>query len=257
VLESQLAYWKEQLHNVAELKLPLDRPRPAVYDPRGALMPLHYSAELSQALKKLSRREDVTLFMTLLSAFNVLLHSQSGQEDIVVGAPIANRTRVEMEKLIGFFVNMLVLRTDLSGDPTFRELLQRTREVMIGAYAHQDVPFAKLVGELNVKRDASRNPLFQVACIFDNTSAQTPELTGLTLSQFNFEVSTAPFDLSLFLTETPDGLQGSVMYNTALFEEQTIRRMFDHHETLLERVVADPNQRLSSLQALAFASSAK
>jgi amino acid adenylation domain-containing protein len=257
VLESQLAYWKEQLRDVAELKLPLDRPRPAVYDPRGALMPLHYSAELSQALKKLSRREDVTLFMTLLSAFNVLLHSQSGQEDIVVGAPIANRTRVEVEKLIGFFVNMLVLRTDLSGDPTFRELLQRTREVMIGAYAHQDVPFANLVGELNVKRDASRNPLFQVAYIFDNTSAQTPELSGLTLSQFNFEVSTAPFDLSLFLTETPDGLRGSVMYNTALFEAQTIRRMLDHHETLLERVVADPNQRLSSLQALALASSAK
>jgi len=253
VLESQLAYWKEQLRNVTELKLPLDRPRPAVYDPRGALLPLHYSAELSQALKKLSRREDVTLFMTLLSAFNVLLHSQSGQEDIVVGAPIANRTRVEMEKLIGFFVNMLVLRTDLSGDPTFRELLQRTREVMIGAYAHQDVPFAKLVGELNVKRDASRNPLFQVAYIFDNTSAQTPELTGLTLSQFNFEVSTAPFDLSLFLTETEDGLRGSVMYNTALFDEQTIRRMLDHHETLLERVVADPNQRLSSLGTLAKA----
>jgi amino acid adenylation domain-containing protein len=253
VLESQLAYWKEQLRDVAELKLPLDRPRPAVYDPRGALMPLHYSAELSQALKKLSRREDVTLFMTLLSAFNVLLHSQSGQEDIVVGAPIANRTRVEMEKLIGFFVNMLVLRTDLSGDPTFRELLQRTREVMIGAYAHQDVPFAKLVGELNVKRDASRNPLFQVAYIFDNTSAQTPELSGLKFSQFNFEVNTAPFDLSLFLTETADGLRGSVMYNTALFEEQTIRRLLDHHETLLERVVADPNQRLSSFNFLAKA----
>lgn len=253
VLESQLAYWKEQLHDVAELKLPLDRPRPAVYDPRGALMPLQYSAELTQALKKLSRREDVTLFMTLLSALSVLLHSHSGQEDIVVGAPIANRTRVEIEKLIGFFVNMLVLRTDLSGDPTFRELLQRTREVMIGAYAHQDVPFAKLVGELNVKRDASRNPLFQVAYIFDNTSAQTPELAGLKLSQFNFEVSTAPFDLSLFLTETPDGLIGSVMYNTALFEEQTIRRMFDHHETLLERVVADPNQRLSSFNFLAKA----
>jgi hypothetical protein len=253
VLESQIAYWKEQLRDAQDLKLPIDRPRPAVYDPRGAFMPLHYSAELSQKLKKLSRREDVTLFMTLLSAFNVLLHSQSGQEDIVVGIPIANRTRLETEKLIGFFVNMLVLRTDLSGDPTFRELLQRAREVMLGAYSHQDVPFAKLVRELNVKRDVSRNPLFQVAYIFDNTAAKRLELTGLTLSPFEFQVSTAPFDLSLYLTETPDGLNGSVLYNTALFDEQTVRRLFDHYENLLQRVVADPNQRLSSFNFLAKA----
>jgi len=253
VLESQIAYWKEQLRDAQDLKLPIDRPRPAVYDPRGAFMPLHYSAELSQKLKKLSRREDVTLFMTLLSAFNVLLHSQSGQEDIVVGIPIANRTRLETEKLIGFFVNMLVLRTDLSGDPTFRELLQRAREVMLGAYSHQDVPFAKLVRELNVKRDVSRNPLFQVAYIFDNTAAKRLELTGLTLSPFEFRVSTAPFDLSLYLTETPDGLNGSVLYNTALFDEQTVRRLFDHYENLLQRVVADPNQRLSSFNFLAKA----
>ncbi len=257
LLETQLAYWKEQLRDVPELALPTDRPRPAVYDPRGALIPLHYSADLSRALKKLSRSEDVTLFMTVLSAYNVLLHLQSGQEDIVIGTPIANRTRLEMEKLIGFFVNMLALRTDLSGDPTFLEVLQRTREAMIGAYSHQDVPFAKLVGELNVKRDASRNPLFQVVLIFDNTAAKTLELPSLTLSPFEFRAGIAPFDLSLFLTETPDGLRGSVVYNTALFEEQTIRRLFDHYENLLERVVADPNQRLSSLQTLALASSAK
>ncbi len=257
LLETQLAYWKEQLRDVPELALPTDRPRPAVYDPRGALIPLHYSADLSRALKKLSRSEDVTLFMTVLSAFNVLLHSQSGQEDIVIGTPIANRTRLEMEKLIGFFVNMLALRTDLSGDPTFLEVLQRTREVTLGAYSHQDLPLAKLVGELNVKRDVSRNPLFQVLCALENNSAQTLELSGLTLSPFEFQVSTAPFDLSLFLTEAPDGLRGAVMYNTALFDEQTIRRLFNHYETLLERVVADPNQRLSSLQTLALASSAK
>ncbi|HKG62290.1 MAG TPA: amino acid adenylation domain-containing protein, partial [Pyrinomonadaceae bacterium] len=257
VLTSQLAYWKKQLRDAPELELPLDRSRPAVYDPRGALMPLHYSAELSQALKKLSRSEDVTLFMTLLSAFNVLLHSQSGQEDIVVGTPIANRTRLETEKLIGFFVNMLVLRTDLSGDPTFRELLQRAREVTLSAYSHQDVPFAKLVGELNVKRDVNRNPLFQAVYILGNTPTQTLKLTGLTWSPFEFQVSTAPFDLSLFLTETADGLLGSVMYNTALFEEQTIRHLFNHYQNLLERVVADPNQRLSHLQVLALASTAK
>ncbi|HEX7774110.1 MAG TPA: condensation domain-containing protein, partial [Pyrinomonadaceae bacterium] len=250
VLTSQLDYWKEQLRDAPELELPLDRPRPAVYEPRGVLMPLRYSAELLRGLKKLSRSEDVTLFMTLLSAFNILLHSQSGQEDIVVGTPIANRTRLEMEKLIGFFVNMLVLRTDLSGDPTFRELLQRAREVTLGAYSHQDVPFAKLVGELNVKRDANRNPLFQAVYILGNTPVQTLNLPGLTWSPFDFQVSVAPFDLSLFLTETPDGLRGSVMYNTALFEEQTIHHLFNHYENLLERVVADPNQRLSSFKSV-------
>ncbi len=253
LLESQLAYWKEQLRDVPDLELPTDRPRPAVYDPRGAIMPFELSPELSREVKMLSRREGVTLFMTLLAAFDVLLHSQSAQDDIPVGTAIANRTRIETERLIGFFVNMLVLRTDLSGDPTFRELLQRVREVTLGAYSHQDVPLAKLVGELQVKRDVSRNPLFQVVFLLQNASTQTLELPGLKLSPFEFQVTTAPFDMVLSLTEMGDHLRGLVTYNTALFDEQTIERLLNDYENMLERVVADPNQPLSSLQVLARA----
>ncbi|HEU5133299.1 MAG TPA: condensation domain-containing protein, partial [Pyrinomonadaceae bacterium] len=253
LLESQLAYWKEQLRDVPDLDLPTDRPRPAVYDPRGAIMPFELSPELSREVKMLSCREGVTLYMALLAAFDMLLYSQSGQDDIVVGTAIANRTHIETEKLIGFFVNMLVMRTDLSGDPTFRELLQRVREVTLGAYSHQDVPLAKIVGELQVKRDVSRNPLFQVVFLLQNASTQTLELPGLKLSPFEFRVTTAPFDMILSLNEIGDHLRGSVTYNTALFDEQTIERLFIDYENVLERVVADPNQPLSNLQVLARA----
>ncbi len=253
ILESQLSYWKEQLRDAPNLELPTDRPRPEVYNPRGAIMPVSFTTELSDELRALSRRERVTLFMTLLAAFNVMLHAQSGQEDIVVGTDIANRTRVETEGLIGFFVNMLVLRTDLAGNPTFSELLQRVREVTLGAYAHQDVPFATLVGELHVKRDLSRNPLFQVVCVLQNASAKKLELPGLTLTPFEFEVTTAPLDMVLSLNELEENLVGSITYNTELFEEHTIRRMFNHYQQVLERVVANPHQPLSSLKAFARA----
>jgi len=247
VLESQLRYWKEQLRDVPHLDLPTDRPRPPVYNPRGAILPLSLPADLLHELKYLSRLARVTLFMTLLAAFKVLLHSKARQDDIVVGTDIANRTRVETEGLIGFFVNMLVLRTDLGGNPTFSELLQRVREITLGAYAHQDVPFAKLVGELHVKRDLSRNPLFQVVFVLQNASIKTLQLKGLTLSPFELGITSAPFDIVLSLHETADGLVGSMTYNAELFDVQTARRLLSDYQSVLERVVADPNQRLSSL----------
>ncbi|HET7114626.1 MAG TPA: condensation domain-containing protein, partial [Pyrinomonadaceae bacterium] len=246
-LKDQLDYWRSQLRDARDLRLWTDRARPAVYNPRGAVMPVSFSGELLHELKTLSRRQGVTLFMTLLAAFKALLHSQSGQEDIVVGTDIANRTQIETEGLIGFFVNMLVLRTDLAGDPSFSELLRRVREVTLGAYSHQDVPFAQLVQELNVKRDLSRNPLFQVVCVLQNAPVKNLELPGLTLTPFDLEITTAPFDIVLALNETEDGLVGSIIYNTVLFDEQTVRRLFEQYDTLLHSVAADPHQPLSGL----------
>ncbi|MFB3092706.1 MAG: condensation domain-containing protein, partial [Dehalococcoidia bacterium] len=175
-LESQLAYWKEQLDGIPPvLELPTDRPRPAVETFRGAQQFLLLPDALTRSLKALSQREEVTLFMTLLAAFQTLLHRYTGQDDILVGFPIANRNRAEIEGLIGFFVNTLVLRTDLSGEPTFRELLGRVREVALDAYTHQDLPFEKLVAELHPERDISRNPLFQVIFQLFNTSSMVED----------------------------------------------------------------------------------
>jgi non-ribosomal peptide synthetase component F len=188
--------------------------------------------------------------MTLLAAFNVLLHRHTGQDDIVVGTDIANRTRVETEKLIGFFVNMLVLRTDLTGDPTFTELLRRVRETTIGAYAHQDVPFAKLVDEFHIRRELTRNPLFQVVFVLQNAPVRNLELSGLTLTPVDLEVTSAPFDLSFVLSETADALSGAVTYSTELFDKQTVQQLVEHYQNVLEGVVAAPDQRLSSLAIL-------
>jgi hypothetical protein len=250
VLETQLAYWKEQLRGAAQLKLPADRERPAVFNSRGASLPIEISQELLGRLKKLSRREGVTLYMTLLAAFQVLLQRYTTQDDIVVGADMANRTRLEIEGLIGFFVNMLVLRTDLSGDPSFSELLSRVREVTLGAYAHQDVPFAMLVDELHIERELSRNPLFQVVFVLQNAPLKELELPELKLAPFEFEAKTSPFDLVFSLTETPGGLSGNLTYSTALFEEDTIKRMAHHYLNVLEGVVADAARPLSGLRIL-------
>jgi amino acid adenylation domain-containing protein len=250
MLETQLAYWKEQLRGAAQLKLPADRERPAVFNPRGASLPVEIPQELLGRLKELSRREGVTLYMTLLAAFQVLLQRYTAQDDIVVGADVANRTRLETERLIGFFVNMLVLRTDLSGDPSFGELLSRVREVTLEAYAHQDVPFAMLVDELHIERELSRNPLFQVVFVLQNAPLKELELPGLKLAPFEFEARTSPFDLVFSLTETPGGLSGSLTYSTGLFEEETIRRMARHYLNVLEGVVADAARPLSGLRIL-------
>ncbi|MFT3774599.1 MAG: amino acid adenylation domain-containing protein [Minicystis sp.] len=254
VLEAQLAYWKQQLAGAPPaLELPTDRPRPPVQTFRGATHDVALSRELSAKLEALSRREGATTFMTLLAAFQTLLHRYTGQEDIVVGSPIANRTRGEVEGLIGFFVNTLALRTDLSGAPSFRELLGRVREVTLGAYAHQHLPFDALVAELAPSRDASRSPLFQVLFSLQNAPMPALTLPGLTLRASPLESDTAKFDLSLLLSETAEGIRGALEYNTDLFDAATSARMVEHLHMLLEGIVADPDRRVPELPLLTAA----
>jgi amino acid adenylation domain-containing protein len=250
VLDVQLTYWKQQLAGVPTLQLPTDHPRPAVQTFRGARHFLTLASTLTQALKTLSQRHGVTLFMTLLAAFQTLLHRYTGQDDIAVGSLIANRNRVELEGLIGFFVNTLVLRTDLSRDSNFRELLVRVCEVTLEAYGHQDLPYEKLLEALRTPRDLSRNPLFQVMCVLHNTPQQALELPGLTVHPLEIDPGTARFDITLEFWETPEGLRGRFEYSTDLFEAATIARMAGHLQTLLEGIVADPEQRLLQLPLL-------
>lgn len=251
VLKSQLSYWKRQLTGApAVLELPTDRPRPPVQSFRGTRQSVRLSKELTEALKELSRGEEVTLFMTLLAAFKTLLFRYTRQDDILVGVPAANRTRPETEKLIGFFVNNLILRTDLSGNPTFQELLRRVRDVAFGAYAHQDVPFEKLVEELQPVRDLSHTPLFQVMFGFQNVRKHTIELPGLTLTPLPMESRTSRFDLFLSLVEDGESVRGSLEYNTDIFDSPTITRMLDHFRTLLESIVANSQQRIASVPIL-------
>jgi amino acid adenylation domain-containing protein len=251
VLGAQVQYWKKQLGGTLPiLELPTDRPRPAVQIYRGKRRSLAFSKDLSEGLKALSQREGVTLFMMLLAAFQTLLHRYTGQEDIIVGSPIANRNRLEIEGLIGFFVNTLVLRSDLSGNPPFRELLSRVREVALGAYGHQDLPFEKLVEELQVPRDLSYNPLFQVMLVLQNAPMQALQLSGLTLSPLEVETGTAKFDLTLELVEGSEGFAGGIEYNTDLFDTVSIDRMVGHFQTLLQGIVANPEQRIAELPLL-------
>jgi amino acid adenylation domain-containing protein len=250
VLERHLSYWKEKLAGISPLELPTDHPRPAVQTYNGARQSFAVPMNLCESLKELSRQQGVTLFMTLLAAFKVLLYRYTGQEDVVVGSPIAGRGRVEIEGLIGFFVNTLVLRTDLSGNPPFRELLKRVRESSLYAYTHQDLPFEKLVEELQSKRDLGHHPLFQVMFAFQNFPMQSVKLPGLTASPVKFQNDTAKFDLTLAMVEKEGKLDGSFEYSTDLFDETTIKRMIGHFQTLLEGVVANPDQRLSDLPIL-------
>jgi aspartate racemase len=239
-LEDHIKYWKQQLGaNLPMIDLPLDHPRPPFQTERGARIFFQLSPTLSASLDAMSRREGVTLFMTLLAAFQVLLARYTHQEDIVVGSPIANRNRVELEGLIGFFVNTLVLRTSLAGNPSFRELLHRVREVALGAYAHQEMPFDRLVAELNPVRDPSRSPLFQVMFVLQNAPGRALAVPGWQVESVPVETETAMFDLTLELTETEQGLRGVVEYNTDLFEGATIERLVGHYREVLAGVVAD------------------
>jgi amino acid adenylation domain-containing protein len=248
VLESQLAYWGKQLGKGSPiLELPADRPRPAVQTFSGATETAVIPRSVVGALESLSRSEGATLFMTLLAAFNVLLYRYTGLDDVSVGTPIANRNRAEIEGLIGVFINTLVLRTDLSGLPTFRQVLQRVREVALGSYAHQDVPFEMLVEQLQPERDMSRSTFFQVMFILQNVPQRLREVSGLTFSQVEAETGSSTHDLTLMVTECPDGLRADVEYNTDLFDATTIRRLLAHFEHLLEGIVADPDQRISAL----------
>ncbi len=247
VLERQVSYWQKQLRNLKTLELPTDRPRPAVQSFRGAWQPLVLATDLSESLKVLSRKEGVTLFMTLLAAFQTLLHRHTGQEEIVVGSPIANRNRTEIEGLIGFFVNTLALRTDLSGNPTFRELLQRVRKTALEAYEHQDLPFEKLVEELNPGRNLSHSPLFQVVFVLQNTPSTRWDFKGLRVIPVRMVSETAKFDLTLSMHETAEGLRGSLRYNTDLFDDVTITRILGHFQNLLQEIITNPNEHIGTL----------
>ncbi|HEU4880944.1 MAG TPA: FkbM family methyltransferase, partial [Longimicrobium sp.] len=251
VLDRQLAYWKERLGGAPELlELPTDHPRPPVQTYRGASVPLELSVELLERLQALARSEGATLYMTLLGAFQVLLGRYAGSEDIVVGSPIAGRTRGEVEELIGFFVNTLVLRTDLGGDPSFREVLGRVREATLAAYEHQEVPFEKLVAELQPERSLSHSPLFQVMFTLQDAEGGRGALPGLSVSGAGAAMEIAKFDLSLTLAATPRGLRGGLNYSTDLFERGTVERMIGHLARVLEQVAADADVRLSRLALL-------
>lgn len=251
VLERQLSYWRRQLEGVShKLDLPDARPRPAVQTFDGATQPWTLSAALTEQLKAVGRREGATLFMTLLAAFQTLLYRYSGQDDIVVGSPIANRNRRGVEGLIGYFINILALRTDLSGNPTFRELLSRVRAVALSAYAHQDLPFERLLNELRLERDPRRSPLFQVVLVLQNAPVSELKLPNLTLSPLASDRGTTHVDLYFSIAETAQGLSGLLKYNTDLFDLETITQMLNHFEILLSEIAADPDSRLLDIPLL-------
>ncbi|HST58816.1 MAG TPA: amino acid adenylation domain-containing protein [Longimicrobium sp.] len=251
VLDAQLAWWKARLAGApALLDLPVDRPRPAVRTQGGAREPVVLPAPLLDRLQALGRREDATLYMVLLAAFQLLLARYAGTDDVTVGSPVAGRTRGETEGLIGFFVNTLVLRTDLAGDPGFREVLRRVRDVTLGAYEHQDVPFERLVAEVQPERSLSHAPLFQVMFTLQHAEPPLESLPGLRFEGVGAELETTRFDLSLSLAAGDDGLRGTLSYATDLFDAGTIRRMLGHLECVLEQVADDPDRRMGDLALL-------
>ncbi|MEH1813020.1 MAG: amino acid adenylation domain-containing protein [Nostoc sp.] len=251
VLESQLQFWKKHLGTTPLiLKLPTDYPRPPARTFKSAGQSLVLSKKLTDALKVLSQQEGVTLFMTLLAAFQTLLFSYTRQEEIIVSSALANRTRVETEGLIGFFVNLLPFCTNLGGNPSFRELLGRVREVALGVYAHQEMPLIKLIEELQPVRDPSYTLINQVMFVFQNTPEDNLQFANLTLKeQFiaRDTKDTAEFDLELTLEETSTGIEGLLMYRTDLFEAASITKMVDNFQTLLEKITTNYNQRLTEL----------
>ena len=251
VMDTQLDYWKQQLAGSPPLlELPIDRVRPLIQTSRGSIKHFQLDDRLTQKLKSLSEKSGATLFMTLLTGFVILLSRYSNQQDILVGSPIANRNRSELESLIGFFANTLVLRTDVSGNPSFWELLQRVRQVAMEAYSHQDAPFEQVVEALQPERNLSYSPLFQVMFVLLNTPPGKLELPGLSLTPLQIENPTAKFDLTLLITESEQGLSGSLEYNSDLFEQATITRMVGHFVTLLEGIVANPEERISQFPLL-------
>ncbi|MFT3764376.1 MAG: amino acid adenylation domain-containing protein [Minicystis sp.] len=250
-LDRQLSYWKTQLAGApAALELPTDRPRPPVLGTRGARRRFSLPPALGQALKELSRRENATLFMTLLAAFDVLLARWSGQDDIVIGTPAAGRTRPEIEPLIGFFVNTLVIRARIGEDASFLDLLARVREACLGAYAHQDVPFERLVADLAPERDLTRTPVFQVSFTVQDVAGEGLRLPSLSLSGVAAETTTSKFDLSLALGDSPNGLLGSLEYNADLFDADTVDRVIAQYRVLLEGIAARPEAKTWELPIL-------
>jgi amino acid adenylation domain-containing protein/non-ribosomal peptide synthase protein (TIGR01720 family) len=250
-LERQLKYWQKQLADApVRLDLPTDRPRPPVQTFNGADAEFVIPAQVAEKLHHLSQQEGVTLFMTLLTAFNILLYRHTGQTDILVGSPIANRNRSEIQELIGFFVNILVLRNDLSGNPTFRELLCQVREVALRAYDRQDLPFEMLIEVLQPERNPSHSPLFQVMFSLENVLTDEIDLPNLKLQLTELNTSTAKFDLTLNLIQTKAGLVSKWKYNTDLFDASTIERMSDHFQMLLAGITTNPDRHISTLPIL-------
>ncbi|HXQ70972.1 MAG TPA: condensation domain-containing protein, partial [Pyrinomonadaceae bacterium] len=251
VLEKQLAYWREQLGGeLPVLELPVDRPRPPKQTWRGTVEELQLGEEINRRLKEVSRATDATPFMIFLAAFALLLWRYTRQQEILVGTPIANRNRAETEDLIGFFVNTMVLRASVRPEMSFRTLLAQVRETTLGAYEHQDVPFEKLVEELQPERTLSHQPLFQVLFALNNAGQGQLQLPGLEASPLELKSDTIKFDLTLGLEERGDLLGGGFVYNTDLFDAATIKRMARHFELLLDSIVADPDQRLSEFPLL-------
>jgi amino acid adenylation domain-containing protein/FkbM family methyltransferase len=251
-LASELAYWRQQLVGApALLELPTDRPRPPVQSFRGGRFPFALPAGPTRGLKSLGRREGATLFMTLLATFDVLLARYSRQADVVVGSPIAGRNRVETEPLIGLFLNTLALRVDTASAWSWRDLLRQVREVTLAGYAHQELPFEKLVAELDLDRDLAHAPLFQTLLVFQNTPLAPPvDLPGLALHLLDVGTGTAKFDLILNLEETAEGLAGWWLYSSDLFDASTVARMRKHFEVLIEGILTDPGQSLADLPLL-------
>lgn len=250
-LNKQLAYWRQQLGGkLPVLELPTDYPRTAVPSFRGGRVRLHIPAGIADRLNRLSREQGCTLYMTLLAAFNVLLHRYSSQNDILVGSPIANRRRAETESLIGFFVNTLVIRTQFDGDPTFLALLKQVKATTLAAYDHQDVPFEKLVELLQPERQLSTNPLFQVVFSLQDVPFTVPDMGDVSLRHEEIDNGTAKFDLTLLMESAADGLMGIFEYNSDIFEEATIRRMVSHWQMLLAAIVQNPALPVSRLPLL-------
>src|SRR5207244_2459074 len=248
-LEQEIAYWENELAGARlVLDLPTDKPRPPVQSFRGATEGFELSRTLLDRVKALGRKEQATLFMTLEAAFAALLHRYTGQDDLLVGTPISGRTRSETERLIGCFLNTVVLRSRFNEGLTCRALVRQVRDRALGAYAHPDLPFERLVAALAPERDASRTPLFQVMFVLHNPEgmSQVSKVSG----NRELETGTSKFDLSLLLSETQGGLEGMIEYNTDLFEPATIRRLCGHYVTLLEAIVRDPDQRVSLLPLL-------
>ncbi|MFN6470969.1 MAG: amino acid adenylation domain-containing protein [Nostoc sp. SerVER01] len=250
-IQRLLNYWKQKLSGeLTVLQLPTDRPRSPVQTFNGAQAKLVFSQTLTKELKNLSRQQGVTLFMTLLAGFKTLLYRYTGQTDILVGSPIANRNRAEIQSLIGFFVNVLVMRTDLSGDLSFEDLLARVKSTALEAYTHQDLPFEKLVEELKPSRDLSYNPLFQVMFVLQNVPKPNLSLSDVSITYEEGYNGTSKFDLTVFMEDSDEGLIATCEYNTNLFNPDTISRMLGHFQTLLESIVSDSKQHLKDLQLL-------
>src|ERR1044072_6802383 len=257
VLEEQVKYWKEQLASAPTvIELPTDRMRGGVQSYRGGSESVELSTQLQGQLEELSRREGVTLFMTLLAAWQVLLHRYTNQQDVVVGTPIAGRTRGEVEGLIGLFANTLVLRTEIDDDLSFRELLKRVREVCLGAYSNQDLPFEKLVEELHPERTLSHNPLFQVFFNMFSVATQQLELLNLTTELLLPAELGAKFDLSLYVIEQDDSNRLELTYNADLFEPERMVEMLEQLNHLLRQIVDDPNRTLAHFSLLTSRSAA-